>query len=185
MRNRSSCSVGERRRDGALACNLQPCRMTGSAERCGTRQVMAENSERDVIQHLIEICSDGERGFRTAADQVHDPALRALFVELADERRRFTADLVPHLQRLGGQADNAWTGKGAMHRSWMTLLRLVPGEHDHAMVVEAERGERAALSAYDRALAGFLPLKVDWLVEAQREAVRKAHARIAAFEVRP
>jgi uncharacterized protein (TIGR02284 family) len=64
----------------------------------------------------------------------------------------------------------------------MTLRSLVPGNQDRAIVAEAELGERAALNAYDRALAGLLPLNVDWLIEAQREAVRKAHERIAAFE---
>lgn len=145
---------------------------------------MSENSERDVIHHLIEICSDGEQGFRTAAGQVKDPALRELFSELAEERRRFAADLIPHLHRMGGYTDTDGSGKGAVHRSWMTLLSLVPGDHDQAMVAEAGRGERAALMAYDRALAGLLPLTVDWLVEAQREAVRKAHDRIAGFERR-
>ena len=145
---------------------------------------MSETNERDVLHHLIEICSDGERGFRTAADQVSDPGLRAMFVELANERSRFAADLIPHLQRLGGYTDTEGTGKGAMHRGWMALLSIVPGNHDRAVVLEAERGERAALNAYDRALAGLLPLTVDWLVEAQREAVRKAHERIAAFKIR-
>lgn len=145
---------------------------------------MSQDCERDVLHHLIEICSDGERGFRIAAGQVSDPALRALFLELAEERRRFAADLLPHLQRLGGGTDAAGSGRGTVHRSWMTILSLVPGHHDQAMVVEAERGERAALTAYDRALAGLLPLTVDWLVEAQREAVRKAHERIATFEIR-
>ena len=41
--------------------------------------------------------------------------------------------------------------------------------------------ERAALSAYDEALAGMLPLTVDWVIEAQWEAVRRAHERIAAL----
>ena len=145
---------------------------------------MPENSDRDVLHDLIEICSDGERGFRTAAGQVSDPGLQALFLELADERRRFGADLLGHLQRLGGHTDTGGSGKGVVHRSWMTLLSLVPGDRDQAMVIEAERGERAALTAYDRALAGLSALSVDWLVEAQREAVRKAHERIATFDLR-
>jgi uncharacterized protein (TIGR02284 family) len=148
------------------------------------RDLMSETTERDMLQHLIEICSDGSQGFRMAAGQVNDPDLRALFAELAAERGRFAADLIPHVQRLGGLTDTEGTAKGAVHRGWMTLRGLAPGNQDHAIVIEAERGERAALTAYDRALAGLLPLTVDWLVEAQREAVRKAHERIAAFDVR-
>ena len=143
---------------------------------------MSEMSERDVLHHLIEICSDGSRGFRLAAGRVNDPRLRSLFDELADERSRFAIDLIPHLQRMGGYTDTDGTSTGAVHRGWLTLRTVAPGNHDHAIVVEAERGERAALGAYDRALAGLLPLTVDWLVEAQREAVRKAHERIATFE---
>ena len=143
---------------------------------------MANHNERDTFHHLIEICSDGERGFRTAAEHVNDPDLRAVFMELADERRRFAADLVPHLHRLGGHPDTEGTSAGAIHRNWMTLRGLVPGNHDHAIVVEAERGERVALNAYDRALGGMLPPTADWLIEAQREAVRKAHERIVAMD---
>lgn len=143
---------------------------------------MTYDSERTVLQHLIEVCRDGERGFRAAADSISRADFRALFLELADERARFASDLLPHLHRMGGYIDTEGTNTGALHRGWMALRGLVPGDHDHAIVVETERGERAALSAYDRALGGMLPLTVDWLVEAQREAVRKAHERVAALD---
>jgi uncharacterized protein (TIGR02284 family) len=142
---------------------------------------MADTNEQNVLHHLIEICGDGERGFRTAARHVNDPALQALFAELADERKRFAADLIPHLQRIGGCQAAEGSVSGAAHRGWMTLRCLAPGDRDQAIVVEAQRGERAALDAYDHALGGLLPLSVDWLIEAQREAVRKAHERITAF----
>ena len=143
---------------------------------------MTNDNERDVLHRLIEVCSDGERGFRTAADHVSNPDLRAMFMELSNERGQFAAALLPHLRRLGGgYTDTEGTARGSLHRGWMTLKGLVPGDHDHAIVVEAERGERAALSTYDEALAGMLPLTVDWVIEAQREAVRRAHERIAAL----
>ena len=61
---------------------------------------MAERTEREALHHLIDICRDGERGFRAAAEAVSDPRLKTLFKELAAERAKFAADLVPHLQRL-------------------------------------------------------------------------------------
>jgi uncharacterized protein (TIGR02284 family) len=143
---------------------------------------MAERTEREVLHHLIETCRNGERGFRAAADYVHDPALKSLFMTLAEERQRFAADLVPHLQRLGGRADDEGTSAGALHRGWMNVKGHVPGHHDHTIVIEAERGEHAALGAYEDALKGMLPPTVTSLIEAQCEAVRKANERLRALD---
>ena len=47
---------------------------------------MALKSEREVLNHLIESCLDGERGFKTAAEHLVDPTLRSLFIQLSAER---------------------------------------------------------------------------------------------------
>jgi uncharacterized protein (TIGR02284 family) len=144
---------------------------------------MAERTERDVLHHLIEVCEDGERGFRAAADHVSDPGLKSLFTELSEERAQFAADLVPHLQRLGGRTDLDGTSAGALHRGWIGLKSLVPGHHDHTIVTEAERGEHAALGAYEEALNGMLPPTVTSLVEGQRDAMQKANERIRSIDM--
>ena len=122
---------------------------------------MAEQNEREVLHHLIEICTDGERGFRTAADHVGAPVLKTLFADLAAQRKQFAEELVPHLHRLG----------------------VAPGDHDHAIVIEAERGEHAAINAYDEALNGMLPPTVTDLVEEQRNAIQQANERIRTVEM--
>ncbi len=144
---------------------------------------MAERTERDALHHLIDICMDGERGFRAAAEAVSNPKLKALFDDLAEERGRFAAALLPHLRRLGGTADWEGTNAGALHRSWITLKAHVPGHADHAIVSEAERGEHAALNAYDEALHGMLPPTVTELIEAQQEAMHDAVDRIRAIDM--
>jgi len=144
---------------------------------------MAERTERDALQHLIDVCMDGERGFRAAADAVTNPKLKALFNDLAEERGRFAAALLPHLRRLGGSTDWDGTSAGALHRSWINLKAHVPGHADHAIVTEAERGEHAALNAYDEALHGMLPPTVTQLIEAQQEAMQAAIDRIRAFDM--
>lgn len=143
---------------------------------------MADRTERDVLEHLIEICRDGERGFRAVAEYAHDPSLKALFMELAEQRRKFALDLVPHVNRLGGWTKWGGTSAGALHRGWMNLKAHVPGHPDHLIVAEAERGEHAALSAYDEALSGMLPPTVSGLIEAQREEIQLAQARILALD---
>jgi uncharacterized protein (TIGR02284 family) len=143
---------------------------------------MADRTEREVLNHLIEICHDGERGFRAAAEFVHASALKALFADLAAQRRQFAEELVPHLRRLGGSPDGG-IGAGTLHRGWMRLRGMVPGTHDHAIVSEAERGEHAALDAYDDALNGMLPPTVTDTLEQQREAIRLANERIRTVEM--
>ena len=143
---------------------------------------MAERTEREVLHHLIEICKDGERGFRTAAEQVAAPVLKSLFADLAAQRRQLATALTPHLQRLGGLADGG-TNAGTLHRGWMVLRGLAAGDHDHAIVTEAERGEHAALHAYNDALHGMLPPTVTDLVEEQRDAIRTANERIRTVDM--
>jgi len=65
----------------------------------------------------------------------------------------------------------------------MLLRDLVPGQHDHTIVTEAERGEHAALDAYDEALNGMLPPTVTDLVETQRDAIQQANERIRTVDM--
>lgn len=143
---------------------------------------MAERTEREALHHLIDICRDGERGFRAAAEAVSDPRLKALFAELAAERARFATDLLPHLQRLGGTIEDGGTNAGALHRGWINIKAHVPHQ-DHAIVTEAARGEHVALNAYEDALSGMLPPTVTSLIEAQQQAMQKAVDRIRSIDM--
>ncbi|OFW13442.1 MAG: hypothetical protein A3F70_11180 [Acidobacteria bacterium RIFCSPLOWO2_12_FULL_67_14] len=143
---------------------------------------MAERTEREVLQHLIEICRDGERGFRAAAEHVSQPELQTLFKHLAVQRKRFADDLVPHLQRMGANPDDG-SGAATLHRGWIHLKAAVPGSHDHAIVTEAKRGEHAALDTYKDALNGMLPPTVSDLVETQCDAIEAATERIRTIDM--
>ena len=143
---------------------------------------MGDRTERGVLNHLIEICKDSERGFRAAAEHVKEPSLKSLFTELAAQRAKFAADLLPHAQRLGGDPESDGTSVGALHRGWMIFKGLVPGHHDHAIVTEAERGEHAAQRAYEEALNGMIPPTVRDTVGEQCAAVQQAYRRIDALD---
>ena len=142
---------------------------------------MAEYTEREALHHLIEICKDGERGYRAAAEHATDPKLKAMLSELADERRSFAEQLTPHLYRLGGIADGG-SNAAALHRGWMTVRGWMPG-HDHQIIAEAERGDQVALNAYEEILGGMLPPTVSELVETQRERIREASERVRSFDM--
>src|SRR5688572_33506095 len=102
---------------------------------------MAERVERAVINRLIERCRDSERGFRTAAGEVHDSELRSRLERLADQRHQFAEQLLPHAHSLGIDATPGGSRAALLHRGWLLLRADLAVEHDRAILAEAARGE--------------------------------------------
>ena len=143
--------------------------------------VMAARTEREVLNQLIETCRDGELGFRTAAEHVADGSLRTLLLEMADERARCAAELLPHAQRLGGAAAHDGTSLGALHRRWIDLKSTLKHD-DRAILVEVARGDKATVHAYKDAVEGILPPDTRDVVEQQYALLQQEHDRIARAE---
>lgn len=139
---------------------------------------MAERTERAVLNHLIETCTDAARGFRSAADHVKDPALKTEFTTIAVQRERFATDLLPHAQRLGGAAAGDGTTAAAVHRSWIDIKSKLLHD-DGAIVAEAARGDGVTLDVFKDAVQGMLPADVRDLVEQQYADVIAEHVRIS------
>jgi uncharacterized protein (TIGR02284 family) len=142
---------------------------------------MAERTERATLNHLIETCRDGERGFRYVANHVHNDDTKTLFLEVAGERERFASELIPYAQRLGGHEEGEGSFGGSLHRSWMGIRDVISGHDEAAIIQEAERGERAALAAYEDAVNGMLPPTARDVIERQCEAIRRSHGRVHAL----
>lgn len=140
---------------------------------------MAERTERAVLNRLIETCRDAERGFRAAAEEVTSPELKRLFLRLAEQRRSFAADLLPHAERLGGAAVGDGTNAATLHRAWIHLRARIASDPEQAVLDEAARGERFALQAYDEAVGDILPPEARDVVEAQDLGVRVARRMVA------
>jgi uncharacterized protein (TIGR02284 family) len=136
---------------------------------------MALKSEREVLNHLIESCRDGERGFITAAEHLSDPNLRSLFMQLSAERARCAEELQPHARRLGGPAAADGSTVAALHRKWIDVKSALTHDHDRAIVVEAARGDGATVNAFKDAIAGSLPPDTRDIVERQYEAIQQEH----------
>jgi uncharacterized protein (TIGR02284 family) len=143
---------------------------------------MSDRSERAVLNHLIETCKDAERGFRHVAEHVVDPAVKSLFLDIASQRARFAADLLPFAQRLGGANTHEGTTAGALHRTWIDLRSAIFRNDSIAIVHEAERGESFSLGVYKDALDGILPPTARELVEKQYGELQKTADRLRQLE---
>ena len=143
---------------------------------------MTDRSERAVLNHLIETCKDAERGFRHVAAHATNPTVKSLFLDIASQRARFAADLLPHAQRLGGAREADGTAAGALHRTWIDLRYAISRDDQKAVVHEAERGEHFSLGVYRDALEGMLPPTVRDVVESQYVEVQKTGDRLRSLD---
>jgi uncharacterized protein (TIGR02284 family) len=130
------------------------------------------------LNGLIQICRDGEEGFRTAAEGVGNPELKELFHGYARQRGGFASELEDEVRRLGGEPAEGGSVTGSVHRGWMGLKAALTGEDERAILGECERGEDSALAAYRAALGVDLPASVRSMVERQFAEVKEAHQRI-------
>jgi uncharacterized protein (TIGR02284 family) len=145
-------------------------------------KIMADRSERAVLNHLIETCKDAERGFRHVAEHAADPVMKTLFLDIASQRARFASDLVPFAQRLGGANTHDGTAAGVLHRTWMDLRSAISRNDSAAIVHEAERGETFSRGVYKTALEGMLPPTARELVESQYAELERTALRLRELE---
>ncbi len=130
------------------------------------------------LNDLIETCRDGLNGFKEAAENVKSLDLKSLFNKMSDQRAKFVQELQPEVRRLGGEAEKTGSTAGAIHRVWMDIKGTLTGKDDHTILVECERGEDSAVSAYKDALKQGLPTAVLTIVELQYQTIQKDHDRV-------
>jgi uncharacterized protein (TIGR02284 family) len=135
------------------------------------------------LNHLIQTCKDGERGYRTAASHVQSVDLMELFDRLSLQRAAFAEALQADVQRLGGAPATHGTIIGTIFRGWMNLKSEVRGDDELAVLEECERCEEWALEAYQQALQESLPTEVDEMIRLQFAHIQDAHAEIKALTV--
>lgn len=130
------------------------------------------------LNGLIEVCKDGQEGFREAAEGSTDPALKSFFREQSLTRSKFAGDLQALVQTLGGEPENSGTFTGSIRRGWMNIKAAVTGNDDAAILSECEKSEDAAKDAYKDVLKAPLPDYVGKIVQTQYAGILTAHDRV-------
>jgi uncharacterized protein (TIGR02284 family) len=135
-----------------------------------------------MLKHLYQTCMDGVKGFRDAAEKVA-PGTSLLFQQLADERGQMAAELQQEIEHFGGgparAQDVAGEGDtlGAVHRGWINLKAALGGG-EKAILEECERGEDAAVKAYQDALNGRPPGELEVILSRQYSRIKNAHDKV-------
>lgn len=130
------------------------------------------------LHDLIDICRDGEEGFRKASESIHkDSELKMLLMSFSLQRGKFARELEAEITAHGGEIPKkGGTMTGSIHRWWMDLEGRA--SHDNRFILgECERGEDAAKEAYHKAVQESMnmPDSLRALLLRQQQEVLKVH----------
>jgi uncharacterized protein (TIGR02284 family) len=138
-------------------------------------------SNEDTIERLndlTETCRDGELGYRTAAESVHNTELESVFGEYSKQRGQFVRELQSEVERLGGAAADSGTAGATVFRGWIHLKAALTGGDGGAIVAACESGEEVAVGAYEMVVNSDITGPARVLVEKQARQIGEAHAHM-------
>jgi uncharacterized protein (TIGR02284 family) len=111
----------------------------------------------EILDHLIEVCVDSEKRYRSAASDVGKAQLEQFFNQQADARKRSAGELNFERKRIGGNGNESGTWSGLADRTAMDLS-VVMSMGDTGVVDWCREDEENVIAEYEKALAhDFLP----------------------------
>jgi uncharacterized protein (TIGR02284 family) len=131
-----------------------------------------------VLNHLIGISKDGQKGFANAAEHVKRPDLKTVFSEYSKKCASGATELQALVTNLGGDAKSDGTVGGALHRGLVDVKAAVAGHSDLAVLEECEKGEDVAKKAYSNALNEQIPQNIRDVISRQNTEVLEHHDKV-------
>jgi uncharacterized protein (TIGR02284 family) len=139
---------------------------------------MDQKDPMKAIEKLIEVCKDGEKGYKDAAEHAKRSDLKAFFTTQSSERGRFARELQTVLTKLGKtEKKESGTVAGALHRAWIDT-KVGLGAGDKSILESVEKGEDEARDAYREAIGSPLPPEAADIVSRQARSIQTAHDQV-------
>ena len=123
------------------------------------------------LNKLIEVCLDGELGYRTAASHIQNTKLHIVLSDNALRRAEFAKELRAEAERLGAHPGHSGSVAASLHRGWMALRSAVTHGDAKTIIAACETGEASAIASYEAAVKTGLPAPTRELVETQWRAI--------------
>jgi uncharacterized protein (TIGR02284 family) len=138
-------------------------------------------------QHLIAALStlaqasrDGAKGFDACARDAKSRSLTSMFEASAARCSNGAAELEAEIRKLGGRPAATGGVVGTPRQTWVDIISSLTSLDENAVLEECERGEDAAMRAYEAALEEDLPLNIERIIRRQYASVKENHYRIRA-----
>jgi len=139
---------------------------------------MNSDPHAETLNKLIEVCLDGELGYRTAASHIQNTKLHIVLSDNAIRRAEFAKELRSEVERLGANPSHSGSVAASLHRGWMALRSAITHGDAKTIIAACETGEESAYAAYEEAVKSSLPVPTRELVETQWRAVDQARQQL-------
>ena len=121
------------------------------------------------LNELLEKTYDAEKGFKNAAENIENTALKSYFKSKAQERYNFGHDLKDEIKSYNQEIDKGGSITGTAHRAWMDIKAMLSLDNEESMLEESIRGEKTAVKEYEEVLNEIhLPNSTKSLLETQK-----------------
>ncbi|QNM85592.1 PA2169 family four-helix-bundle protein [Polaribacter pectinis] len=135
------------------------------------------------LNELLEKTYDAEKGFKKAADNIENQALKNYFKSKAQERYSFGHELKEEIRTYNQEIDKGGSVAGSAHRAWMDIKALFSLDDEESMLEEAIRGEKTAVKEYEEVISETsLPSSTKSLLESQKNKIENGLYNIKSLE---
>ena len=137
------------------------------------------------LNDLIRINNDRISGYEKAVEEAKtlDVDLHAIFNTMADDSRKYVAELTEQVHKLGGESATDSTTIGKIYRVWMDVKATFAGKDRKTILESCEFGEDAAQKTYKEALFSDAEMSTETrqLIAKQQAALKEAHDLIRKY----
>ena len=135
------------------------------------------------LNELLEKTYDAEKGFKNAADNIKNRALKNYFNSKASERNHFGHELKTEIRSFNQDIDKNGSLAGSAHRAWMDIKAMLSLDNEESMLEEAIRGEKTALKEYEDIISETtLPTSTKTILEFQKNKIKNGLYTIKTLE---
>lgn len=138
----------------------------------------------EVINDLVKINNDRIDGYKKAIEnlQTEDIDLKVIFQSKISESQTFHSELAAEVAILGEKIATGTMALGKIYRAWMDIGAFFSGGDRKTVLNNCERGEDAALVAYNTALESkYLTPTQREILLSQLRTLKDSHDEIRAL----
>lgn len=135
------------------------------------------------LEPLLIRSYDAEKGFKKAAENTQNQALKKYFKTKAKQRNQFSMELIDEIKQLGGDFYKSGSLEGSVHRAWMDLKIYFTDDNAEAMLEESILGEKKAIEDYKEVIYDTtIPPSIKSILEAQVHQIENGLSTIKNLE---